>query len=82
MTELQQLERSIAESTARSDIEVYCHVESCNARPPWNWLYNLDKVSPAEAADTVAAAARYLELRGILRRDPANPNLVTLTLED
>lgn len=78
MTELQQLERQLAESAARAEIFSNCPprqdvTEDTNAR----W-YDTAGV-PADEADLVLPAVRYLELRQLLIRHPTQPALVQLS---
>lgn len=60
MTELETLERHLAYSAARSDIECYCGFISDRWRDPSS--------AHADDRETVAKALRYLELRDLLER--------------
>lgn len=66
--ELRRLERSLAYSTARSDVEVHC-LPGGAFRDRW---YDPDSAAE-EDRETVATAMRYLELRGLLERHPSQP---------
>lgn len=70
----------IADSAARSDIECYCQITRQDGRPGqpgyrhWYDTADIDDVcDPQDIADAI----RYLELRGQIIRDPAQPALVT-----
>lgn len=65
MTELETLERHLAYSAARSDIECYCGFISDRWRDPSS--------AHADDRETVAKALRYLELRGLIERHPTQP---------
>ena len=61
--ELRRLERALAYSAARSDVEVHC-LPGGEFRDRW-----YDPASAHEDdRETVATALRYLELRGLLER--------------
>jgi len=61
--ELARLERALAYSAARSDIE--CH---CNRADADRWYDPIPAY--VEDREFVATAIRYLELRGLLERHP------------
>jgi hypothetical protein len=67
--ELRHLERALAYSAARSDIECYCQPPAGTSPLALNCWYD-----PGTAAkddrETVATALRYLELRGLIERSP------------
>lgn len=70
-----RLATAIADDHARTDIESYCTVE----RQGWNTWY--DTSSPIalhgpDAAETIATALRYLQLRGRVVTHPAKAHLV------
>lgn len=72
MTELETLERQLAYSTARSDIECHCYMAS-KWRERWydpNIAAGADPCAQMDEEDreTVATALRYLDLRGLLER--------------
>lgn len=64
--ELRRLERALAYSAARSDVECYCHPEG-----EWTdcW-YDPSAAINEEDREAVATALRYLDLRGLLERHP------------
>ncbi len=64
LDELARLERALAYSAARSDVECYCHPEG-----EWadGW-HNPASAINEEDRETVATAIRYLDLRGLLER--------------
>jgi hypothetical protein len=77
-SEISSLERTIATSAAQTI------VESCGQPDPpgQNDWYNVadDTLEGVVKAD-VETAVRYLELRGLLHRDPSNPRRVCLADE-
>lgn len=66
MTELATIERALAYSAARSDIECHCMPIGDTVRDGWH--------DPASAQEDdhelVATAIRYLDLRGLIERHP------------
>jgi len=72
MDELRRLEREIAYHAARSDIECMCQGEMVGQQSRL-WLYDITSAESEEETEWVAMAVRYLELRGLLLRDPENP---------
>lgn len=73
----------IADSAARSDIEIYCEPVYFNPSAPAaeqmrNCWYDSTHTTPAdvEAKKPVALAVEYLELRGKLLRHPEHNHLV------
>lgn len=81
------LEHRIAISAAASDIECYAHgIGRCNDRPG-RW-YDTLRVADSlggmgpEFQQTVADAAEYLDLCGLLERHTGNPHIVRIKLED
>lgn len=74
--ELRELERQIAYSGARSDLECFCASKIANAKPLL-WWYDVSTAGPDEAEiKAVEMSVRYLELRGLLLRNPENTNQV------
>lgn len=79
-TELQTLERELAYSAARADIECHhCLWQNHSGKYHGRW-YDTAPLS-GEDSEWVAKSIRYLELRKLLRRHPENGNLVQV-LED
>ena len=74
-SELLALERHIAYSAARSDIECMCDGER-DGGPDAGWWYDTEKLDCESSAPWVRDAVRYLELRGLLRRHSENNALV------
>lgn len=74
------LEHRIAISAAASDIE-------CYAEDLGRW-YDTHRVAPSlggmgpEFLQTIADAAEYLDLCGLLERHPGNPHIVRIKLEE
>ena len=70
----------LADSVARSDIELYCDNTRTDGTPGqpgvrrWYDTTRIDDVCPPE---DIADALSYLHQRGLLIRDPAQPTLVT-----
>lgn len=73
--ELLKLERHIAYSAARSDIECMCGGQRDNGSDP-GWWYDTQALDCESSRSWVDDAVRYLELRGLLRRHPENNALV------
>lgn len=74
--ELRELERRIAYHAARSDIECSCASKVVSAKPRL-WWYDLTTAGPEEEEiEWVTMAVRYLELCGLLLRNPENLNQV------
>lgn len=67
--ELARLERALAYSAARSDVECCCHQEG-----EWTdgW-YDPSSATLEEDREAVATAIRYLDLRGLIERHPTQP---------
>lgn len=65
MAELATIERALAYSAARSDIEVHCR-----GAGHWRdrWYDPSDVSTPADDREFIATALRYLDLRGLLER--------------
>lgn len=63
MTELATIERALAYSAARSDIEVNC-LPGGDPRERWYDPHS----APADDHEFVATALRYLDLRGLIER--------------
>ena len=80
-----ELALMLADSAARSDIEIYCDAVECNPsqnmseikriRSCWYSVTNTHPNDP-EIASTVAIACEYLSLRGKLLRHSEQPHLV------
>lgn len=65
--ELRRLERALAYSVARSDVECRCtQVGDWRDR----WYDPTDIWTSAGDRETVATAIRYLDLRGLIERSP------------
>ena len=73
--ELRQLEQEIAYHAARSDIECGCKGKR-QPRERVLWWYDTESAESGEEQEGVSMAGRYLELRGLLKRNPENPALV------
>lgn len=67
--ELAALERALAYSAARSDIECYCAAADADFGGRW---YDTTQVLDDDD-ETVETALRYLELRGLIERHPSQP---------
>lgn len=63
--EMRRLERALAYSAARSDVESYCATVSGNLSPWYDPAHVLD-----DDHETVATAIRYLDLHGLIERSP------------
>lgn len=74
--ELRTLEREIAESCARSDIECHCLSQDHSGRYYGRW-YDLATMDEDDR-EIVGKSVRYLELRKLIRRHPENRDLVQL----
>lgn len=74
MSEKQKLERELAYSAARSDIECHCSIEQHSGRYYGRW-HDISSADPSDA-EWVAKAVRYLELIKRLKHHPENENLV------
>ncbi len=81
------LEHRIAISAAASDIECYAeNLGRCSDRPG-RW-YDTHRIAPSlggmgpEYLQTIADAAEYLDLCGLLERHPGNPHIVRFKLEE
>lgn len=70
--EIRALERHIAYHGARADIETFCASRAVSAKPRLYW-YDTATAESEEANEFVTVAVRYLELRGLLERNPENP---------
>lgn len=68
MTELETLERRLAYTAARSDIECYCITVTGEPGCWYDTRLVLD-----DGRETVAIATRYLDLRGLIERHPSQP---------
>lgn len=84
MTDIQQLERELAYSAARSDIECHCAPE----KPPGKYhsgkqgmWWDLGSIDDPYDRAWVARGVAYLEARKLLKRHTDNPALVQV-LED
>lgn len=66
-----QLAQQIADSTAKSDIEIYCE---CVLLDNHQWYDTVR--TPSDDVEWVDQARRYLDLRGLLIRHPQHPHLV------
>lgn len=76
LEELRRLEQEIAYHGARSDIECFCASKAVS-REPLLWWYDITTAGPVvEEGEWVTMAVRYLEMRGLLLRNPENPNQV------
>lgn len=64
-TELRRLERALAYSAARSDVEVHCITVG-----DWHERRYDPESAAAEHREVVATAIRYLDLRGLIERSP------------
>ena len=74
--ELRQLEHRIAYHAARADIECFCASKVVSEEPRL-WWYDITAAGPVEdEVEWVGMAVRYLELCGLLLREPENPNQV------
>lgn len=67
------LERRIAYSASRIDIELIC-LERDPERKAGGWYDTKDV--PAYAVKAIAMRVRYLDLRGLLQRWPGSPHIV------
>lgn len=76
MNERQMLEREIAYSAARSDIERHCESKHHSGRYYGRW-YDATSMD-AGVADLVSKSIRYLELRKLLKRHPEDKTLVRI----
>lgn len=74
-SELIALERKIAYSAARSDIETMCCVWRDEGANP-GWWYDTQVLDCQSSRPWVDDAVRYLELRGLLLRSPDAPHVV------
>lgn len=72
--EADRLGHNIAASAAQLNIESCCFHDPPNQD---HW-YNIERRLEGDERADVAMAARYLELRGLLKRDPANSARVRL----
>jgi hypothetical protein len=75
VSELRKLERELAYTTARTDIESFIapvRKSGCHS----GWWYRLSSVEDRSEKQSVTKAVRYLELRKLLRRHPLEPDLV------
>lgn len=70
--EVEGLQRALAYSAARSDIEVYC--QWMNRDDAGNWFATDDVVE--DELEHVHVAVRYLSAVGLLRRHASNPEWV------
>lgn len=73
--DLEALERKIAYSAARSDIETMCCVWRDEGANP-GWWYDTQVLDCESSRPWVDDAVRYLELRGLLLRSPNAPHVV------
>lgn len=64
-----RLERSLAYSAARSDIECYCQPPAGTSPLALNCWYDPRSASAGDR-ECVAIAIRYLDARGLLERHP------------
>lgn len=67
-TEMLTLQAHLAYSAARSDIECHCMPVGDTVRDGWH-----DPSACSDGGQFVDPAIRYLELRGLLERHPAQP---------
>jgi len=79
--ELERLAHEIAYGAARSDIECYCEGQA-EAGARLSWWYDTTSAESSEEQEWVVMAVRYLELRGLLKRNPENAALVRPMDED
>ena len=75
LCELERLAHEIAYSAAPSDIECYCEGQ-VETGERLSWWYDTGSAESGEEQEWVAMAVRYLELRGLLKRNPENAALV------
>lgn len=66
----------IADGFARADVE--CHCPPTKSGPPWQW-----DTSAADPVDRehVAEALEYLDARGLVKREPGAPHIVSFPAE-
>ncbi len=74
MTDIRKLERELAYSAARSDIECICTSRTISGRYYGRW-YQIHGLEGNDA-EFVANAVLYLESRKLLKRHPSAPDLV------
>lgn len=74
MSELLILQQKIADESARSDIECFLDGADHSGRYYGRW-YNLEGCEP-QYQEWVDDAVRYLDLRGLLKRQPGNTQLI------
>lgn len=74
MEKFETLERELAYSAARADIELLCLSAETDPETGARW-YDTSSADAEDVAD-VQLACRYLEWRGRLVRRPDNPNIV------
>jgi len=72
-----KLERALAYSAARSDIEMLCKGPACAPGKPLEWDISTE-LTDRDDAMTLENAIQYLEYRGLLKRRIDNPNIVTI----
>lgn len=75
MISIEKLERELAYSAARSDIECCCVQELVSGKYAGKW-YLSTEVTFQDDADVVKNAIRYLDHRGLLKRHPDNQLLI------
>ena len=66
---------AIADSTAMSDIELFCPREQCSLNPGDTW-YNTAGTTDEYDRECVDMAVRYLDLKGELEHHPKDAKLV------
>jgi hypothetical protein len=72
---LAEVERLIAYGYARCDIETRLPGDRHSGKHS-GWWYDLTDYERGEFAEDIAAAVRYLSLRGLLIRHPDNASLI------
>lgn len=75
MSDIGEIERDLAYSAARSDIECCCVQELVNGRHAGRW-YLSTEVTFSDDIEVVERAIRYLDYRGLLHRHPDNKLLI------
>jgi len=77
---MEKLERELAYTMARIDIESYCKAERHSGRYHGVWYDTAATYEdcPNTDAEDIARAFRYLEYRNLLKHHPENPALVRI----